>query len=100
MMHLAHLPPVVMAAMSPVTYAEFYCVVTNDPHDGYPSAIYEDETPVPVGVVLATPANIVSAVYGDSNPAAYLLFSRGEMDSLLHASSCRSLCVLAVKDAL
>ena len=27
--------------------------------------------------VIATPANIVSAVWGDSNPDAYLLFTRG-----------------------
>ena len=37
-----------MAAVSPVTYAEFYRVVTNDPYDGDPSAIYEDKTPVHV----------------------------------------------------
>ena len=66
-----------MAAVSPITYAEFYRVVTNDPHDGDPSAIFKDETPVPVGGVRATPANIVSAVCGDSNPDAYLLFTRG-----------------------
>ena len=40
-----------MAAVSPVTYTKFYRVVTNDPHDGDPSAIYEGETPVPVGGV-------------------------------------------------
>ena len=51
-----------MADVSPVTYAEFYRVVTNDPHDDNPNAIYKDEMPVPVGVVQATPANIVSAV--------------------------------------
>ena len=66
-----------MAAVSPITYAEFYHIVTNNPHDGDPSAIYEDETPVPVGGVRATPDNIVSAVCGDSNPDAYLLFTRG-----------------------
>ena len=66
-----------MAAVSPVTYAEFYRVVTNDPHNGNPSAIYEDETPVPVKGIRSTPANIVSAVCGDSNPDAYLLFTRG-----------------------
>ena len=38
-----------MAAVLPVTYAEFYRVVTNDPHDGDPSAIFKDETPVHVG---------------------------------------------------
>ena len=32
-----------MAAVSPLLYAEFYCVVTNNPHDGDPSAIFEDE---------------------------------------------------------
>ena len=66
-----------MASVLPVTYAEFYRVVTNDPHDGDPSAIYEDETPVPVGGVRATTANIVSAVCGESNPDAYLMFTRG-----------------------
>ena len=70
-------PPVVMAAVSPVTYAEFYRVMTNDPHDGDPSAIYEDETPVPVGGVRATSANIVSAVCVDYNPDAYLPFTKG-----------------------
>ena len=66
-----------MAAVSPVTYAELYRVVKNDPHDGDPSAIYEDKTPVPVRGVRATSANIVSAVYRDSNPDAYLMFTRG-----------------------
>ena len=66
-----------MAAVTPVTYAEFYRVVTNDPHEGDPSAVYEDETPVPVGGIPLTPENIVSVVCGDSNPDAYLLFSRG-----------------------
>ena len=66
-----------MADVSPVTYAEFYCVVTNDPHNGDPSAIYEDETPVYVGVVRATPASIVSAVCGDINPDVYLLITKG-----------------------
>ena len=66
-----------MAAVSPVTYAEFYRVVKNDPHDGDPSAIFKDETPVPVGGVQTTLANIVSAVFRDSNPDAYLLFTRG-----------------------
>ena len=68
-----------MVAVSPVAYAEFYHVVTNDPHDGDPSAIYKDKTPVPIrgGGVPATPANIVSAVCGDSKPDAYLLFTRG-----------------------
>ena len=98
--HLNPLPPVIMAAVSPVTYAEFYRVVTNDPHDGDPSAIYEDETPVPVGGVRATPANIVSAVCRESNPDAYLMFTGGGMGSTLHASSCRSLYVLVVEDAL
>ena len=72
-----------MAAVSPVTYAEFYRVVTNDPHYGNPSAIYEDETPVPVGGVRATPANIFSAVCGDSNPDTYLLFTRGGDGALI-----------------
>ena len=40
-----------MTAVLPVTYAEFYRVVTNDPHNGDLSAIYEDETPVPIGGV-------------------------------------------------
>ena len=40
-----------MAAVFPVTYAEFYRVVTNNPHNGDPSTIYEDKTPVPVGGV-------------------------------------------------
>ena len=75
--HLALLPSVVMAAIKPVTYAEFHRVVTNDPHEGDPSAVYEDETPVHVSGIRSTPANIVSAVCGDSNPDAYLLFSRG-----------------------
>ena len=59
-----------MLAVTPVTYAEYYRVVTNDPHEGYPSAVYEDETPVPVGGIIPTPANIVTAVCGDSNPDA------------------------------
>ena len=66
-----------MAAVSPVTYAEFYRAVTNDPHNGIPSAIFEDETPVHVRGVRATPGNIVSAVCRDSNPDGYLLFTRG-----------------------
>ena len=66
-----------MAAVLPVTYAEFYRVVTNDPHDGYPSAIFEDEKPVHVGGVRVTPANIISAVYGDTKPDAYLMFTKG-----------------------
>ena len=66
-----------MKAVKPVSYAEFYRVVTNDPHNGEPSAVYNDETPVHVGGIRATPANIVSAVCGDSNPDAYLLFMRG-----------------------
>ena len=75
--NLAPLLSVVMAAVTLITYAEFYRVVTNDPHEGDLSAVYEDETPVPVGGIRPTPANIVSAVCGDSNPDAYLLFSRG-----------------------
>ena len=66
-----------MAAVRPVTYEEYYRVVTNDPHEGDPSAVYEDETPVPVGGIRLTPANIVTAVCGDLNPDAYLLFSKG-----------------------
>ena len=65
-----------MASVSPVSYAEFYRVVTNDPHDGEPSAIFEDETPVHVRGVRATPANIISAVCGDTDPYAYLLFTK------------------------
>ena len=66
-----------MAAVSPVSYAEFYPVVTKDPHDGDPSAIFEEETPVHVGGARATPAKIISAVCGDNNPDAYLLFTKG-----------------------
>ena len=66
-----------MASVSPVSYAEFYCVVTNDPHDGDPIAIFEDKTPVHAGGVRATPANIISTVCGDTNPDAYLLFTKG-----------------------
>ena len=51
--------------------------MTNDPHDGEPSAIFEDKTPVHVGGIQATPANIISAVFGDTNPDAYLLFTKG-----------------------
>ena len=64
MRHLTPLSTVVMAAVTPVTYAEFYRVVTNDPHYDDPSAISEDETPVHVGGVRAMPANIVSTVCG------------------------------------
>ena len=66
-----------MAAVLPITYSEFYCAVANDPHDRYQSAIFEDETPVHVRGVRATPANIISAVCGDTNPDAYLLFTKG-----------------------
>ena len=66
-----------MAAVLPVSYAEFYRVVTNDPHDGNPTDIFEDKTPVHVGGVRAAPANIISAVCGDTNPDAYLLFTKG-----------------------
>ena len=89
-----------MAAVSPVSYAEFYCVVTNDPHDEDPTAFFEDETPVHVGGVRATPASFVSTVCGDINPYAYLLFTKGGDGVPMRVSSCRSLCVLAVKDAL
>ena len=66
-----------MAAVPPVSYMKFYHIVTNNPHDGDPSAIFEDETPVYVGRVWATPANIISAVCGFINPDAYLLFTKG-----------------------
>ena len=48
-----------MAAVTPVTYAEYYCVVTNGPHEGDPSAVYKDKTPFPLGGIRPTPANIV-----------------------------------------
>ena len=51
--------------------------MTNDPHEGDPRAVYEDKTPVPVGGIRATPGNIVLDFCGDSNPDAYLLFTRG-----------------------
>ena len=54
-----------MAAVTPVTYAEFYRVVTDDPHEGHPSTVYKNEMPGPVGGIRATPENIVSAVCGD-----------------------------------
>ena len=60
--HLAPFPPVVMSAVSPVSYAEFYRIVTNNPHDGDPTTIFEDKTPVHVGGVRATPASIISTV--------------------------------------
>ena len=66
-----------MAAVSPVSYAEFYRVVMNDPHDGDPTAIFEDETPVHVGGGRAPPANIISSVCGDTNPDVYLMFTKG-----------------------
>ena len=66
-----------MVAVTPITYAKFYRVVTNDPHEGDPSAVYKDETSIPVGGTRPTPANIVSAVCGYSNPDTYILFSRG-----------------------
>ena len=66
-----------MAAMLPVLYTELYRVVTNDPHNGDPSAIFKDKPPVHVGGVWATPANIISAVYGNTNQDAYLLFTKG-----------------------
>ena len=53
-----------MAAVSPVLYKEFYRVVTNNPHNGDPIAIFEDETPVHVGGVQATPASIISTICG------------------------------------
>ena len=77
MQNLAPLPSVVMASVTPVTHAEYYRVGTNDPHEGDLSAVYEDETPVLVGGIRLTPANIVSAICRDSNPDAYLLLSRG-----------------------
>ena len=65
----------------------------NNPHEGYPSAVYEDETPVPVGGIRPKPANIVMAVCGDSNPDAYLLVSKGGCGVpyarvLLHITMC------------
>ena len=67
-----------MAAVTPVTYTKYYRVVMNDLHKGDLSAVYEDETPVsPVGGVRPTPTNIVTAVCGESNPDAYLLFAKG-----------------------
>ena len=66
-----------MTIVMPVTYADYYRVVMNDPQEVDPSAVYEDKTPVPVGSIRPTPANIVTAVRGDSNPDAYLLFSKG-----------------------
>ena len=66
-----------MAAVTAVTYTEYYRVVTNKPNEGDPSAVYEDKTPVPVGGIRPTPDKIVSAVCRDSKPDAYLLFSRG-----------------------
>ena len=66
-----------MAAVTPVTYADFYRVGTNDLYKGDPSAVYKDETPVTACGIRPTPAHIVSAVCGESNPDAYLLFLRG-----------------------
>ena len=66
-----------MAAVSPASYADLYRAVTNDPHDGDPTSIFEDETPVHVGGVRATPASIISTVCGDINPDAYILFTKG-----------------------
>ena len=66
-----------MTAVSPVSYAEFYRVMMNDPHDGDPTAIFEEETPVHVGGVRATPSSIRSSVCGEINPDAYLLFTKG-----------------------
>ena len=66
-----------MAAVSPILYADFYHNVTNDPHDGDPTAIFEDKTPVHVGGVWVTPASIISIVCEDLNPNAYLLFTKG-----------------------
>ena len=67
-----------MTAITPVTYAEYYYVVTNDLQEGDPSAIYKDKTPVsPIGSVRPTPANIVKAVCRESNLDAYLLFAQG-----------------------
>ena len=61
-----------MTDVTPVTYAEYYHILTNNPYEGDPSAVYEDETLVPVGGIRPTPANIVSTVCGDFNPDAYL----------------------------
>ena len=66
-----------MSAVTPVTYVEYYRVVTNDPKKRYPGVVYEDETTIPVSGIQPTPANIVSAVCGDSDTDSYLLFSKG-----------------------
>ena len=66
-----------MAAVTPVMYAEYYQVVTNNPHEGDPSAVYEDETPVPVGGIRTTPTNIFTVVCGESNPDVYKLLLKG-----------------------
>ena len=66
-----------MSAVTPVTYVEFYRVMTNEPHDGNPRAVHKDETPVHVGGLQATTANIVLDLCGNSNPDVYLLFTRG-----------------------
>ena len=62
---------------SPQTAETMLAVVTNDPHNGDPTAIFEDEMPVHVGGVWETPASIISTVCGDINPDAYLLFIKG-----------------------
>ena len=67
---MCHVVKIVAKAVTPVTYAEFYCVVTNDPHKGDPSTVYKDKTTVPVCGIRPTPSNIVSAVCGESNPDA------------------------------
>ena len=59
-----------MSSVSPVTYAEFYRGVTNDPHNGDPSAIFKNKTSVHVWGVWSTPANIISDVCGDTDPDA------------------------------
>ena len=66
-----------MEAVSPILYAEFYRVVTNDPHNGYPTAIFEDKMPFHVGGVWTTPASIISTVCGDIDQDAYLLVTKG-----------------------
>ena len=65
-----------MAAVLPVSYAEFYHVVTNNPHDGDPTDIFEDKTPVRVSGVWSMPASIISTVCGNINPDAYLLLTK------------------------
>ena len=89
-----------MAAVLPVTYAELYHVVTNDPHDGDPSAIYEDETPVPVGGVRAKMEKLFQPYAETLTQTRTYCSQEGEMGYPLRASSCRPLCFHTVEDAL